>query len=63
LLNKIVDYILDTITAKDAYNTFSVSLENINFFIKTLKDKENNLEDLNIIIAILEKTNFHFSKI
>lgn len=63
LLNKIVDYILDTINTKETYNTFSVSLENINFFIKTLKDKENDLEDLNIIIAILEKTNLHFSKI
>jgi hypothetical protein len=50
LLNKIVDYLLDTINIKDTYNTLSVSLESINFFIKTLKDKENNLENLNIII-------------
>lgn len=63
LLNKIVDYLIDTITIKDTYNTFSVSLESINFFIKTLKDKENNLENLNIIIWLLEKNNLHFAKI
>lgn len=63
LLNKIVDYLLDTITIKDTYNTLSVSLESINFFIKTLKDKENNLENLNIIIWLLEKNNLHFAKI
>ncbi|MGE4444170.1 MAG: hypothetical protein AB7E37_04225 [Candidatus Altimarinota bacterium] len=63
LLNKIVDYLLDTINIKDTYNTLSVSLESINFFIKTLKDKENNLENLNIIIGLLEKSNLHFAKI
>lgn len=63
LLNKIVDYLLDTINIKDTYNTLSVSLESINFFIKTLKDKENNLENLNIIIWLLEKNNLHFAKI
>jgi len=63
LLNKIVDYLLDTINIKDTYNTLSVSLESINFFIKTLKDKENNLENLNIIIWLLEKSNLHFAKI
>lgn len=63
LLNRIVDFILDNIDYKDTYNKFSVTLENINFFIKTLKNKENNLEELNIIIWILEKNNFHFAKI
>lgn len=63
LLNKIVDYLLDTLSIKDTYNTFWVSLENINFFIKTLKNKESDLSDLNIIIALLEKNNLHFAKI
>lgn len=63
LLNRIVDFILDNIDYKDTYNKFSVTLESINFFIKTLKNKENNLEELNIIIGILEKNNFHFAKI
>lgn len=63
LLNKIVDLVLDNIDCKDTYTKFSVTLENINFFIKTLKNKENNLDELNIIIWILEKNNFHFSKI
>lgn len=63
LLNRIVDFILDNVDYKDTYNKFSVTLESINFFIKTLKSKENNLEELNIIIGILEKNNFHFAKI
>lgn len=63
LLNKILDYLLDTITLKDTYNTFWVSLEAINFFIKTLKDKENNLDNLNIVIGLLERNNLHFAKI
>lgn len=63
ILNKIVDYILDNINAKDTYNKFSVALENINFFIKTLKSKDEENQELNIIIALLEKNNLHFSKI
>jgi len=60
LLNKIVDYVIDNINLKDTYNKFSVALENINFFIKTLKTDN---DELNLIIAILEKNNLHFSKI
>jgi len=36
--------------AKLRKKELNVTLENINFFIKTLKNKENNLEELNIII-------------
>jgi hypothetical protein len=50
LLNKIVDYILDNITLKDTYNRFSVTLESINFFIKNIRKKEDNLDDLSIVI-------------
>lgn len=60
LLNKIVDYIIDNITLKDTYNKFSVALENINFFIKSLKTEN---DEINLIITILEKNNMHFSKI
>lgn len=63
LLNKIVDFILDNIDLKDTYNKFSITLESINFFIKTLKTKENEINELNIIIWILEKNNFHFAKV
>ena len=63
LLNKIVDYILDNIDLKDTYNKFSVTLESINFFIKSLKAKENDINELNIVIWILERNNFHFAKI
>jgi hypothetical protein len=50
LLNKIVDYILDNISSKDTYNKFSVTLESINFFIKNIRKKEDNLDDLSIVI-------------
>ncbi len=63
ILNKIVDYLIDNISIKSVYDTFWVSLESINHFIKTLKNKDNKLEPLNIIIAVLEKNNLHFSKI
>lgn len=63
LLNKIVDYLLDTIHPKDVYNTFWVILENINFFIKSLGEKKWGDLDLSIIIGILDKQDFHFSKI
>lgn len=63
VLNRIVDLLLDNIKINDAYWKFSITLESINFFIKNLKTKENNIEDLNIIIWVLEKWKFHFSKI
>lgn len=63
ILNKIVDYLIDTLKVKDIYNTFWVTLESINFFINNLRKKEESLNNLNIIIWILEKNNFHFSKI
>jgi hypothetical protein len=50
LLNKIVDYVLDNITIKDTYNRFSVTLESVNFFIKNIRKKEDNLDDLSIVI-------------
>lgn len=63
ILNKIVDFIIDNVTSKDTYNKFLVTLEWINYFINSLKNKNENLENLNILIWILEKNNFHFSKI
>lgn len=63
ILNKIVDYVIDNIDYKDTYNKFSVTLESINFFIKNIRKKEENIDDLSIVIWILEKNNFHFSKV
>lgn len=63
ILNKIVDFIIDNVTLKDTYNKFLVTLEWINYFINSLKNKNENLENLNVLIWILEKNNFHFSKI
>lgn len=63
VLNKIVDLILDHITTKDCYNSFSITLENINFFLKNLKKKEDWEMHFSIIIGILEKNTLHFAKI
>lgn len=63
LWNKIVDHLIDTIKQKDVYNTFSVALESINFFLKNIREKETHPFSLNIIIAILDKSNLHFAKI
>ncbi len=63
ILNKIVDLLLDHIDKKDTYNSFSVTLENINYFIKNLRLKEDPLNDLSIIIWILDKNTLHFAKI
>ncbi len=63
VLNKIVDLILDNVTKKNAYNSFSVTLENINFFIKSFRKKEDIDLELSIIIGILEKNTLHFAKI
>lgn len=63
ILNKIVDYLLDNISAKSVYDSLWTSLESINYFLKTLQNKEDKLDNLNIIIAILEKNTLHFSKV
>lgn len=63
VINKIVDLILDNVSHKDTYAKFSITLESINFFIKNLKNKEDNIEKLNILIGVLEYGNFHFAKI
>lgn len=63
LLNKITDYLFDNLNPQKVYDTFLVSLESINFFLKNLEKKENFLDDLNIFIWVNYKTEFYFSKI
>ncbi len=65
ITNKIVDYILDNITSdsKNIYDSFSVVLDFLNWFFKSLAMKWENLGSLNISIWILEENKFHFSKI
>lgn len=64
ILNKSVDYILDNITdSKNIYDSFSVVLDFLNWFLKSLTMKNERIQDLNISIWILEWNKFHFSKI
>lgn len=60
VLNKIIDSIIDKISPKNAYKDFSNSLENINSLIKNIRKDE---DELDIIVAILNKNNLLFSTI
>lgn len=61
--NKIIDLILDNINSKDIHQKFSVILENINYFIKNIKLKEEKSFNLNILIWVSHENVFYFSKI
>jgi hypothetical protein len=37
-MNNIIDSILDKISIENTYNDFSIALENINSFLKTIKE-------------------------
>jgi hypothetical protein len=50
IMNKIVDLVLDHVSLKDTYNSFSIALENINFFIKNIRKKEECEEDISMIL-------------
>lgn len=64
ILNKIVDSIVENFTWKiDAYNSLSNTLDSVNLFLKNLKVDWTNLDNLNVLIAIEDKYDFHFSKI
>lgn len=65
ITNKIVDYVIDNINSdsKNIYDSFSVVLDFLNWFFKSLALKWENLWALNISIWILEENKFHFSKI
>lgn len=64
LLNKSIDSVLSVIhksNKKDIYNDFSFLLDDINSFLKKLS--EDSEEDINMIIWVLHKKTFYFSKI
>ncbi len=63
ILNKIIDDSIENIDNKDSYNKFSITLESVNFFIKTLLNNYEEDLKINIIIWLLENNNFHFSKV
>lgn len=63
LENNILDCIIDKISLNNTYWDFSVSLENINAFIKTWNQDKNEKQTANVFIGILENNNFIFSNI
>jgi len=64
ILNKIVDNIVEHFASStDAYNSLSSVLDNVNLFLKNVKQEWTNLENLNVLVAIEDWYNFHFSKI
>lgn len=63
IINNILDFIIDKISKENAYNDFSVALENINSFIKTWKVDSEEETKIDIIIWILNNNNYIFSNI
>jgi hypothetical protein len=63
ILNNILDFLIDKISKTNAYNDFSVALENINSFIKNWKVDSDQKLELDIIIWILNDNNYIFSNI
>jgi hypothetical protein len=63
LLNNILDYIIDKISKKNAYNDFSIALESINSFMKKWEAEPEKVIHSDIIISILNDNNYIFSNI
>gem|GEM_PF-851154 len=62
VVNKIIDSLLDTLPGTNVYDSLSVALEQINFFLKTFLDDSEAI-DLDVIIGVVEGKTLHFSKI
>jgi len=62
VVNKIIDSLLDTIHEANVYDSLSVALEQINFFLKTFLD-DSQEPDLDVIIGVVDGKTLHFSKI
>ncbi len=63
LLNNILDFIIDKLSKKNAYNDFSIALEGINSFIKKWGLNSKNEIKSDIIISVLNDNNYIFSNI
>lgn len=63
LLNNILDFLIDKISKKNAYNDFSIALESINHFIKKWEIDSTKEIKTDIIISILNDNNYIFSNI
>ena len=63
ILNNILDFTIDKISKQNAYNDFSIALENINAFVKKWEIDSEKKSKLDIIIWILNDNNYIFSNI
>lgn len=63
ILNNTLEYIIDKISTKNTYKDFSISLENINAYIKTWNVDQEKQDSLDMIIWILNWNNYLFSNI
>ena len=60
-LNKVLDSIIDKVCLKTTYKDFSVALENINAFISTWKNENEEFKWIHAIVWIIEKKSLLFS--
>lgn len=63
ILNNSLEYIIDKVTKKDTYKEFSISLESINWYLKTWRSDEEEVDSLDMIIWIINENNYIFSNI
>ena len=61
--NKILDFIIDKISLDNTYKDFSVALEKINNILKDYNENKKEDEYLNILLSVLNNTDFIFSEI
>ena len=61
--NKILDFIIDKISLDNTYKDFSVALEKINNILKEYNNDKKEDEYLNILLSVLNNTDFIFSEI
>jgi len=62
IINKIIDCLLDTLPGANIYDSFTIVLEQVNYFLKTFLE-DSYETDLDVIIGIVEGKVLHFSKI
>jgi len=63
ILNNTLEYIIDKISTNDTYKDFSISLESINWYLKTWRLDQEKEDSLDMIIWILNENNYIFSNI
>ena len=61
--NKILDFIIDKISLDNTYKDFSIALEKINNILKQYNKNKKEDEYLNILLSVLNNTDFIFSEI